>query len=181
MLEPSYSSGSAAQVEEIDRELRDQNRRLPLVRTQKRLTFRLSLRTTSGTVGEAVSGAFGNLYNRLTKNGMQEMKAGSDTLHRGFRVRANDVQGAQQFLEPHWPKLAELRNKMGRFSLEYEDDMLTLSFADFAPIDVQDCNGVRRTGLPSELSVELISESARQLDFLSAWLENFLDFEETRL
>ena len=94
MLEPSYSSGSAAQVEEIDRELRDQNRRLPLVRTQKRLTFRLSLRTTSGTVGEAVSGAFGNLYNRLTKNGMQDMKAGSDTLHRGFRVRANDVQGS---------------------------------------------------------------------------------------
>ncbi len=54
------------------------------------------------------------------------------------------------------------------------DDMLTLSFSDFAPIDAKDTNGVRRTGLPDELSAEHIAESARKLDFLADRLWSFV-------
>ena len=67
-------------------------------------------------------------------------------------------------------KLTELRDNMGWFSLEFADDMLILSFSDFAPIDTKDANGVRRTGLPCGLS----AESARKLDFLSDWLQAFI-------
>mgnify|MGYP006913140424 FL=1 len=52
--------------------------------------------------------------------------------------------------------------------------MLTLSFSDFAPIDAKDANGVRRTGLPDELSAEHIAESARKLDFLADRLWSFV-------
>ena len=67
---------------------------------------------------------------------------------------------------------------MGRFSLELADDMLTLSFSDFAPIDTADSYGVRRTGLPSGLSAECIAESARELDFLADWFGAFVRKEE---
>ena len=50
------------------------------------------------------------------------------------------------------------------------DDMLTLSFSDFAPIDAKDANGVRRTGLPDEH----IAEIARKLDFLADRLWSFV-------
>ena len=70
--------------------------------------------------------------------------------------------------------MTELGDSMGRFSLEYADDMLTLSFSDFTPIDTKDTNGVRRTGLPGELSAERIAESARKLDFLADWFKAFV-------
>ena len=66
-----------------------------------------------------------------------------------------------------------LWDDMGRFSLECTDEMLTLSFSDFAPIDTKDTWNVRRTGLPSEILAERVVESARKLDFLSDWLERF--------
>ena len=148
------------------------------VQTREHIPFRLSLHTASGSVGEAVSGVFGKICDRLMKNGMQDIKAGNETFDRGFRTRADDVAQAEQFLNTHGQQLVELRDSMGRFSLEFADDMLTLSFSDFAPIDAKDSNGVRRTGLPNELSAERIAESARKLDFLSDWFEAFFKKEE---
>jgi len=102
------------------------------------------------------------------------VKTGNEVFDRSFRIRADDVAQAEQFLDAHGQQLTELRNSMGRFSLEYADDMLTLSFSDFAPIDTKDSNGVRCTGLPSGLSAESVVESARKLDFLSDWLRAFV-------
>ena len=144
------------------------------VQLRERTPFRLSLHTASETVGEAVSGVFGKICDRLMKNGMQDVKTGSTEFDRSFRVRADDVAQAELFLNTHGQQLTELRDNMGRFSLEYADDMLTLSFSDFAPIDTKDSNGVRCTGLPSGLSAESVVESARKLDFLSDWLRAFV-------
>ena len=148
------------------------------VQLRERTPFRLSLHTASETVGEAVSGVFGKICDRLMKNGMQDVKTGSTEFDRSFRIRADDVAQAKQFLDAHRQQLAELRDNMGRFSLEYADDMLTLSFSDFAPIDIKDSNGVRRTGLPNELPAERVTESARKLDFLADWLRAFFKKEE---
>ena len=148
------------------------------VQMQEHTPLRLSLHTASGTVGETVSGVFGKIYDRLMKNGMRDVKTDNETLDRGFRVRADDVAQAELFLKAHGQQLTELRDKMGRFSLEYTGDMLTLSFSDFAPIDIKDSNGVRRTGLPKGLSAERIAESARELDFLSGRLRAFIRKEE---
>ena len=63
---------------------------------------------------------------------------------------------------------------MGQFSLEYADDMLTLFFSNFTPIDTKDTNNVRRTGLPYGLSAERIAESAQKLNFLADWLRAFI-------
>ena len=144
------------------------------VQMQESIPFRLSLHTASETVGEAMFGVFGKICDRLMKNGMRDVKTDNETFNRSFRVRADDAAQAELFLNTHEQKLTELRNNMGRFSLEIADDMLTLSFSDFAPIDTKDTNGVRRTGLPGELSAERIAESARKLDFLSDWLQAFI-------
>jgi len=145
------------------------------VQTREHIPFRLSLHTASETVGEAVSGVFRKICDRLMKNGMRDVKAGNEAIDRSFRVRADDdASQAEQFLDAHGQQLAELRDSMGRFSLEYAGDMLTLSFSDFAPIDAKDANGVRRAGLPNELSAGRIAESARKLDFLSDWLQAFI-------
>ena len=144
------------------------------VQMQDSIPFRLSLHTASETVGEAMFGVFGKICDRLMKNGMQDVKTDNEAFNRSFRVRADDVAQSEQFLDAHGQQLTELRDNMGRFSLEYADDMLTLSFSDFAPIDTKDANGVRRTGLPNELSAERIAESARKLDFLSDWLQAFI-------
>ena len=144
------------------------------VQLREHTPFRLSLHTASETVGEAVSGVFGKICDRLMKNGMQDVKTGSTEFDRSFRVRADDVTQAELFLNTHGQQLTELRDSMGRFSLEFAIDMLTLSFSDFAPIDTKDANGVRRTGLPCELSDERIAESAQELDFLSDWLRAFV-------
>ena len=119
-------------------------------------------------------GVFGKICDRLMKNGMRDVKTGSAEFDRSFRIRADDVAQAEQFLDAHGQQLTELRNSMGRFSLEYADDMLTLSFSDFAPIDTKDTNGVRCTGLPNELSAERIAESAQELDFLADWFKAFV-------
>ena len=148
------------------------------VQTQKPIPFRLSLHTASGIIGEAVSGVFEKIYDRLMKNGMQDVKTGSAEFDRSFRVRADDVAQAELFLNAHGQQLTELRDNMGSFSLELADDMLTLSFSDFEPIDTADSYGVRRTGLPGGLSAERIAESARKLDFLSDWLQAFIRKEE---
>ena len=148
------------------------------VQTREHIPFRLSLHTASETVGEAVSGVFGKICDRLMKNGMQDVKTGSTEFDRSFRIRADDVAQAEVFLNTHGQQLTELRDSMGRFSLEYADDMLTLSFSDFAPIDTKDANGIRRTGLPNELSEERVTESAQKLDFLSDWLRAFFKKEE---
>ena len=148
------------------------------VQLRERTPFRLSLHTASETVGEAVSGVFGKICDRLMKNGMQDVKTGSTEFDRSFRIRADDVAQAELFLNTHGQQLVELRDNMGRFSLEYADDMLTLSFSDFAPIDIKDSNGVRRTGLPNELPAERVTESARKLDFLADWLRAFFKKEE---
>ena len=144
------------------------------VQMQESMLFRLSLHTASGAVGEAVSGVFGKIYDRLMKNGMQDVKTYNEMLDRGFRARADDVAQAELFLKAHGQQLTELRDNMGRFSLEYAGDMLTLSFSDFAPIDIKDSRGVRRTGLPNELSAERIAESTQKLDFLYDWLRAFV-------
>ena len=144
------------------------------VQTQEHIPFRLSLRTASATMREAMFSVFGKICDRLMKNGMQDVKTDNDTFNRDFRVRADDAVQAEIFLNTHGQQLTELRNTMGRFSLEYADDMLTLSFSDFAPIDTKDSNGVRRTGLPNELSAERIAESAQKLNFLSDWLQAFI-------
>ena len=144
------------------------------VQLREHTPFHLSLHTMSGTVGKAVSVMFGKVCDRLMKNGMQDVKTGSAEFDQSFRVRADDAAQAEQFLNTHGQQLTELRDSMGRFSLEYADDMFTLSFPDFAPIDTKDSNGVRRTGLPNELSAERIAESARKLDFLSDWLRAFV-------
>ena len=148
------------------------------VQLREHIPFRLSLRTASETVREAMFGVFGKICDRLMKNGMQDVKTGSAEFDRSFRVRADDAALAELFLNTHGQQLAELRNNMGRFSLEFADDMLTLSFSDFAPIDAKDSNGVRCTGLPSRLSAERIAESARKLDFLAGWLRAFVRKEE---
>jgi len=148
------------------------------VQLREHIPFRLSLRTASETVGEAVSGVFGKICDRLMKNGMRDVKTGSAEFDRSFRVRADDAAQAELFLSTHGQQLTELRDDIGRFSLEYADDMLTLSFSDFAPIDTKDANGIRRTGLPNELSAERIAESAQKLDFLSDWFEAFFKKEE---
>lgn len=70
--------------------------------------------------------------------------------------------------------MTELRDNMGWFSLEYADDMMTLKFSEFAPIDTKDTCNVRRTGLPNELSTGRVEQSARELDFLSGWLRAFI-------
>ena len=143
------------------------------VQTQEHIPFRLSLRTASETVGEAISGVFWKICDSLMENGMRDVKTGSAEFDRRFRIHADDVMQAELFLNAHGQQLAELRNSMGRFSLELADNMLSLSFSDFAPIDIKDSNGVRRTGLPNELSSERIAESVRKLDFLADWLEAF--------
>ena len=148
------------------------------VQLRKHTPFHLSLHTMSGTVGKAVSVMFGKVCDRLMKNGMQDVKTGSTEFDRSFRVRADDVTWAELFLNTHGQQLTELWDSMGRFSLEYADDIFTLSFSDFAPIDAKDASGVRRTGLPNELSAERIAESARKLDFLSDWLQAFIRKEE---
>ena len=148
------------------------------VQMQESIPFRLSLHTASETMREAMFGVFGKICDRLMKNGMQDVKTGSTEFDRSFRVRADDVAQAELFLNTHGRQLTELRDNMGRFSLEYTDDMFTLSFSDFAPIDTKDANGIRRTGLPNELSAERIAESARKLDFLSDWLQAFIKKEE---
>ena len=144
------------------------------VQTQEHIPFRLSLHTVSGTMGETVSGVFVEIYDRLIKNGMRDVKTGSAEFDRSFRVRADEAAQAERFLNAHRQQLAQLRDSMGRFSLECADDMLTLSFSDFSPIDTADSYGVRRTGLPNELSAERIAESARKLDFLSDWFGAFI-------
>ena len=148
------------------------------VQTQEHIPFHLSLHTASETVGEAVSGVFGKICDRMMKNGMRDVKTGSAEFERSFRIRANDAAQAELFLKAHGQQLTELRDSMGRFSLEYADDMLTLSFSDFAPINIKDSNGVRRTGLPNELPAERVTESARKLDFLADWLRAFFKKEE---
>ena len=148
------------------------------VQLRKHTPFHLSLHTMPGTVGEVVSGVFGKICDRLMKNGMQDVKTGSTEFGRSFRVRADDVAQAELFLKAHGQQLTELQDNMGRFSLEYADDMLTLSFSEFAPIDIKDSNGVRRTGLPCGLSDERIAESARKLDFLSDWFRVFFKKED---
>ena len=144
------------------------------VQTQEHIPFRLSLHTASEAVGEAVSGVFWKICDRLMKNGIQDVKTGSTEFDRSFRIRADDVAQAELFLNTHEQQLTELRNNMGRFSLEFADDMLALSFSDFAPIDTKDTNGVRCTGLPGGLSAKSVAESARKLDFLSNWLRAFV-------
>ena len=144
------------------------------VQTQKPIPFRLSLHTASGVVGEVVSGVFGKIRDRLMKNGMRDVKTGIAEFDRSFRIRADDVAQAELFLNTHGQQLTELRDGMGEFSLEFADDMLTLSFSDFAPIDTADSYGVRRTGLPSGLSAERILESAQELDFLADWFGAFI-------
>ena len=144
------------------------------VQTQEHIPFRLSLRTASETVGEAMFGVFGKICDRLMKNGMQDVKTDNEAFNRSFCVRADDVAQAELFLKAHGQQLTELRNNMGRFSLEFADDMLTLSFSDFAPIDTKDTNNVRRTGLPGGLSAERIAESAQELDFLADWFRAFV-------
>ena len=148
------------------------------VQLREHTPFHLSLHTASETVGEAVSGVFGKICDRLMKNGMQDVKTGNTEFDRSFRIRADDVTQAKLFLNTHGQQLTELRDSMGRFSLEYADDMFTLSFSGFAPIDTKDSNGIRRTGLPGGLSAERIAESARKLDFLSDWLQAFIRKEE---
>ena len=138
------------------------------------IPFRLSLHTASETVGEAMFGVFGKICDQLMKNGMQDVKTDNEEFNRSFRVRADDVAQAEQFLDARGQQLTELRDNMGRFSLEFANDMLTLFFSDFAPIDTKDTNGVRRTGLPNELSVERVAESTRKLDFLYDWLQAFI-------
>ena len=138
------------------------------------IPFRLSLCTASVTLREAMFGVFWKICDRLKKNGMQDVKTDSEAFNRSFRVRADDPAQAEQFLDAHGQHLTELRDNMGRFSLEFANDMLTLSFSDFAPIDTKDTNGVRRTGLPDALSAERVAESARKLDFLADWLQAFI-------
>ena len=123
-------------------------------------------------------GVFGKICDRLMKNGMRDVKTGSAEFDRSFRIRADDVAQAELFLNTHEQQLAELQDNMGRFSLEYTDDMLTLSFPGFTPIDTKDTNGVRRTGLPGGLSAECIAESVRELDFLADWLRMFIKKDE---
>ena len=144
------------------------------VQLREHISFRISLHTSSGIVGETVSGVFGKIYDRLMKNGMRDVKTDNEAFNRSFRVRANDVAQAELFLKAHGQQLTELQDNMGRFSLEFADDMLTLSFSDFAPIDTADSYGVRRTGLPNELSAERIAESTQKLDFLADWLRVFI-------
>ena len=148
------------------------------VQMQESIPFRLSLHTASETVGEAMFGVFGKICDRLMKNGMRDVKTGSAEFDRSFRIRADDVAQAELFLNTHEQQLAELQDNMGRFSLEYTDDMLTLSFPGFTPIDTKDTNGVRRTGLPGGLSAERIAESVRELDFLADWLRMFIKKDE---
>ena len=148
------------------------------VQLREHTAFYLSLHTMSGTVRETVSGVFGKICDRLMKNGMQDVKTGIAEFDRSFRVRADDVAQAKRFLDAHRQQLTELQDNMGRFSLEYTDDMLTLSFSDFAPIDTKGTNSIQRTGLPNELSAERVAESARKLDFLSGWLRVFFKKEE---
>ena len=143
------------------------------VRTQKHIPFRLSIHAAPGDVGEAVSDVFGKICDRLMKNGMRDVRTDDGILGRSFRVRANDAGRAERFLDAHRLQLMELRDDMGRFTLEYADDMLTLSFSDFAPIGTKDTGSVRRTGLPNELSAECVEDSAQKLRSLSAWLEWF--------
>ena len=148
------------------------------VQTQEHIPFHLSLYTISGAVGEVVSGVFRKICDRLTKNGMRDVKTGNVEFDRSFRIRADDMTQAELFLNTHGQQLTELRDNMGRFSLEFADDMLTLSFSGFAPIDTKDSNGIRRTGLPNELSAERVTESARKLDFLADWLRAFFKKED---
>ena len=121
------------------------------VQTQEHIPFRLSIHTVSGTVRDAVFGVFGKTCDRVMKNGMQDVKTDSETLNQDFRIRADDVPKAECFLDTHWQRLTELRDSLGQFLLEYTDDMLTLSFSDFAPIDAKGSYNVRRTGLPNVL------------------------------
>ena len=148
------------------------------VQTQESITFHLSLHTMSDTVGETVSGMFGKVCDRLMKDGMQDVKTDNEAFNRSFRVRADDVTQAELFLNTHGQQLTEMRDNMGHFSLEFTDDMLTLSFPDFAPIDTKDSSNVRRTGLPGGLSAERIAESVRELDFLADWLRMFIKKDE---
>ena len=148
------------------------------VQTQESITFHLSLHTMSDTVGETVSGMFGKVCDRLMKDGMQDVKTDNGAFNRSFRVRADDVTQAELFLNTHGQQLTEMRDNMGHFSLEFTDDMLTLSFPDFAPIDTKDSSNVRRTGLPGGLSAERIAESVRELDFLADWLRMFIKKDE---
>ena len=144
------------------------------VRMRENPSLQLSLRTASGGMSEAASAAFGKVFDRLMKNGMRDVKTDNEAFNRSFRVRADDAVQAELFLNIHGQQLTELRDKMGRFALEYADDMLTLSFSDFAPIDTKDANNIRCTGLPGELSTERIAESVQELDFLADWFGAFM-------
>ena len=144
------------------------------IQLREHTPFRLSLHTASETAREAMFNVFGKICDRLMKNGMQDVKTGSTEFDRSFRVRADDAAQAELFLKAHGQQLTELRDNMGRFSLEFANDMLTLSFSDFAPIDTKDANDIRRTGLPCGLSAERIAESAQELDFLADWFRAFV-------
>ena len=144
------------------------------VQMQEHIPFRLSLCTASVTLREAMFGVFWKICDRLMKNGMQDVKTDSEAFNRSFRTRADNAAQAKMFLNTHGQQLAELRDNMRGFSLELADDMLTLSFSDFAPIDTKDTNNVRWTGLPGGLSAERIEKSARELDFLADWLQAFI-------
>ncbi|HAY62912.1 MAG TPA: hypothetical protein DCX90_04760 [Ruminococcaceae bacterium] len=139
--------------------------------------FHLSLRTASGGAHDAVHGMFGRVYDRLMKNGMQDVKTGRTSFDRDFCVRTDNVPQAERFLDTRWQALMELRDNLGQISLEYADNILTLSFSDFAPIDTEN---VRRTGLPNGLSAERIAKSAQELVFLSGWLDGFCGAERQK-
>ena len=138
------------------------------VRPRRRMPFRLTVGTASGTVGEAVLGWLGALGDRLLGGGMQDVRTGDEAFDRGFRARADDVGAARRFLRERGRLLAELRDNVGGFSLEGDEGTITLTLRDFAPIDTRDLG---RTGLPPELDAERVERSARELAWLTGWLE----------
>ena len=131
--------------------------------------FHMSVRSESGNVRDAVSDLSASILDRLANNGMRTVKTGDAAFDRVVRVCANDKVLAGRFLETHSRRLVELRDAFGPFLMEC-GNVLTLSFADFAPIDP---HNVRSTGLPDRLSADRVAESARRLDFLRDWLEGF--------
>jgi len=61
------------------------------VQTLEHIPFRLSLHTASITMCETLFGVFGKIYDRLMKNGMQDVKIGSAKFDRSFRIRADGL------------------------------------------------------------------------------------------
>lgn len=137
--------------------------------------YHLTVQFKTGMVRKAFSSVAGKLYNRLAKNGMQDIKIGRDSFDRDFLVNADDDVWAEQFLRMRWQQIVALRDTMGQFSLEYGDGMLTLSFFDFAPIDTKNAWS---TGLPCRLTVDRLAATTKQLEFLSDWLVRFLPEEK---